>query len=82
MGGGGGWGVGVKAPSPSPCALPSLSLWKFEVHLVFEEEDAAQEAVEVGRENRQVDDSGAAHLHGNRHNAVQQEQADAEADQV
>lgn len=37
----------------------------------MEEEDAAEEAEEVGGEQREVDCSGAGHLHHYRHKAVQ-----------
>lgn len=37
----------------------------------MEEEDAAEEAEEVGGEQREVDCSGAGHLHHYRHEAVQ-----------
>lgn len=42
-------------------------------HRVVEEEDAAEEAEEVGGEQREVDCRGAGHLHHDRHEAVQHE---------
>lgn len=41
----------------------------------MEEEDATEEAEEVGGEQREVDGSGAGHLHHDRHEAVQSEHA-------
>lgn len=42
-----------------------------DTHCVVEEEDAAEEAEEVGGEQREVDRSGAGHLHHYGHEAVQ-----------
>lgn len=41
----------------------------------MEEEDATEEAEEVGGEQREVDSGGAGHLHHDGHEAVQSEHA-------
>lgn len=47
----------------------------WDTHCVAEEEDAAEEAEEVGGEQREVDRSGAGHLHHDGHEAIQREHA-------
>lgn len=42
-----------------------------DTHCVVEEEDATEEAEEVGSEQREVDCSSAGHFHHDRHEAVQ-----------
>lgn len=49
-------------------------------HLVLEQEQAAEEAVKVGRQQGQVDRGGAGSLNHHRHEAVQAEHAGAESD--
>ena len=49
-------------------------------HLVVEEEEATEEAVEVGGEQRQVDSGGTGPPQDHRHEAVQPKHAGTEPD--
>ena len=49
--------------------------------LVLEKEDSKEERVEVGGEEVEVDGGGTRRLHHDRHQRVEEEQADGEASQ-
>ena len=52
------------------------------MYLVLEEEEATEQAVEISREDGQVDYSCTAQSHCYRHHAVQQKHAKSKPEQV
>ena len=63
---------------PLTCSLPKPCVLAVGRYLVVKEKEATEEAVEVGREQREINRGGAGPLHHHRHEAVQTEHEGAE----